>query len=97
MNGVRRLVTSCENVERVRALILESSQRSTHKHALAPGLSDHHSDLHYHPYKLPIVHELSDVNVTSIAGETHAGRFSKTGAIVFFSEVHFHYTGYVSK
>ncbi|GJQ81291.1 hypothetical protein Trydic_g20506 [Trypoxylus dichotomus] len=64
-NGVRRPVRSRENVERVRASILQSLQRPACKHALAIGISDRsigrilHSDLHSLPYKLAIAHEFS--------------------------------------
>lgn len=53
--GVPRPFRSLDNIETVRASILQSPQRSARKHASALGLSDRsvrrilHGDLHYHP------------------------------------------------
>ena len=56
--GVPRPIRSPENIEAVRASILQSPRRSARKHASALELSDRsvrrilHDDLHYHPYKM---------------------------------------------
>ena len=77
--GVPRPIRSRENIEAVRASVLQSPRRSARKHASALGLSDRsvrrilHDDLHFHPYKLAIVQELSE-NVLS-------ERFHLTGCV----------------
>ena len=71
--GVPRPIRSPENVAAVRASILRSPRRSARKHESALGLSDRsvrrilHDDLHYHPYKLAIVQELSERDFNSRA------------------------------
>ena len=69
--GVPRPIRSPQNMEAVRASILRSPQRSARKHASALGLSDRsvrrilHDDLHFHPYKMAIAHELSQRDFNS--------------------------------
>lgn len=69
--GVCRPIRSPENIEAVRASILRSPRRSARKHASALGLSNRslrrilHDDLHYHPYKMAIVQELSERDFNS--------------------------------
>ncbi|KAF2893489.1 hypothetical protein ILUMI_12684 [Ignelater luminosus] len=64
--GVPRPVRSPENIEAVRASMLRSPRRSARKHASALRLSDRsvrrilRDDLHFHPYKMAIVQELSE-------------------------------------
>ena len=64
--GVPRPIRTPENIEAVRASVLRSPRRSVRKHASALGLSDRsvrrilHYDLHFHPYKMAIVQELSE-------------------------------------
>jgi len=64
--GVPRPIRSSENIEAVRALILQSPRRFARKHASPIGLSNRsvwrilHDDLHYHPYKMAIVQEISE-------------------------------------
>ncbi|QQP34944.1 Transposable element Tc3 transposase, partial [Caligus rogercresseyi] len=75
--------------------VLQPPRRSARKHTSALGLSDRsvrqilHDDLHYHPYKIAIVQELSVRDFTSRRNAY---------AIVYFSdEAHFHLTGCVKK
>lgn len=69
--GVPRPVRSPENIEAVRASMLRSPRRSARKHASALGLSDRsvrrilRDDLHFHPYKMAIVQELSERDFNS--------------------------------
>lgn len=103
--GVPRPVRSPENIEAVRASMLRSPRRSARKHASALGLSDRsvrrilRDDLHFHPYKMAIVQELSerDFNSRMNACELLLDVVPE-GAIVFFSdEAHFHLCGSVNK
>lgn len=103
--GVPRPIRSPENIEAVRASMLRSPRRSARKHASALGLSDRsvrrilHDDLHFHPYKMSIVHELSerDFNSRRNACEVLL-EVVPEDAIVFFSdEAHFHLCGSVNK
>lgn len=63
--GRRRTVTTPENVETTRQSILRSPRRSARKHAAALGISNRsmrrilHEHLHFHPYKMVVVQELS--------------------------------------
>ncbi|KAF2882132.1 hypothetical protein ILUMI_24054 [Ignelater luminosus] len=67
--GVPRPVRSPENIEAVRASMLRSPRRSARKHASALRLSDRsvrrilRDDLHFHPYKMAIVQELSERDI----------------------------------
>jgi len=64
--GVPWPIRSSENIEEVTASILQSPRPSARKQASVLGLSDRlvkrilHDDLHYHPYKIAIVQELSE-------------------------------------
>ncbi|KAJ4437439.1 hypothetical protein ANN_17583 [Periplaneta americana] len=64
--GKQRTVRTPENVERVRHAVLRSPRRSAVKQASAVGISDRsvrrilHMDLHFHPYKIVTVQELSE-------------------------------------
>lgn len=64
--GKQRTVRTPENVERVRHAVLRSPRRSAVKQASALGISDRsvrrilHMDLHFHPYKIVTVQELSE-------------------------------------
>lgn len=103
--GVHRPIRTPENIEAVRASILRSPRRSARKHASALRLSDRsvrrilHDDLHYHPYKLAIVQELSERDFNSRRNACVAFLENvPEDAIVFFSdEAHFHLSGYVNK
>lgn len=102
---VPRLIRTPENIEAVRASVLRSPRRSARRHASALRLSDRsvrrilHDDLHYHPYKLAIVQELSERNFNSRRNACEALLENvPEDAIVFYSdEAHFHVNGYVNK
>ena len=84
---------------------MRSPRRSARKHASALGLSDRsvkrilHDDLHYHPYKLAIVQELSerDFNSRRNACEALLENIPEDAIVFFSDEAHFHLTGYVNK
>jgi hypothetical protein len=65
-SGDARPIRSPDNIEAVRVSFLRSPRRSALKHASAIGISDRsvrrilHDELHFHPYKLAIVPELSE-------------------------------------
>ncbi|XP_011049237.1 PREDICTED: uncharacterized protein LOC105142985 [Acromyrmex echinatior] len=103
--GVPRPIRSPENIEAVRASILRSPQRSARKHASALGLSDRsmrrilHDDLHFHPYKIAIAHELSerDFNSRRNACEVLLEVVSEDAIVFFSDEAHFHLCESVNK
>ena len=61
----RNTVRSHENIQRVRIALERSPRRSVRRHSQLLNLSDRsvrrilHLDLHFHPYKLQIVQELT--------------------------------------
>ena len=61
----RNTVRSPENIQRVRIALERSPHRSARRHSQLLNLSDRsvrrilHHDLHFHPYKLQIVQELT--------------------------------------
>ena len=61
----RNTVRSPENIQRVRIALERSPRRSVRRHSQLLNLSDRsvrrilHHDLHFHPYKLQIVQELT--------------------------------------
>ena len=63
--GRPRTSRTPENIEAVRQSILQSPSRSARKHASALGISNRsvhrilHQDLHFHPYKMAVVQELT--------------------------------------
>ncbi|PNF23302.1 hypothetical protein B7P43_G17108 [Cryptotermes secundus] len=100
-----RPIRSPQNMEAVRQSFLRSPRHSARKHAAALGMSDCsvrrilHDDLHFHPYKLAVVQELTE---RDFAARQHACEvFLETlpdDALVFFSEeAHFHLSGCVNK
>ena len=104
-SGVPRPVRTSENIEAVRVSLAKSPRCSARKHASALALSDRslrrilHEDLHYHPYKMAIMHELSERDFTSRRNSCEALLENiPEDAIVYFSdEAHFHLNGYVNK
>ena len=103
--GVRRPIRTPENIEAVRTSVLQSPRRSAHKHASVLGISARsvrriiHEELHFHPYKMAIVQELSERDFTSRTNACEA-LLEKVleDAFVFLSdEAHFHLSGYVNK
>ena len=63
--GRPRTSRTPENIEAVRRFVLQSPRRSARKHASALGISNRsvrrilHQDLHFHPYKMVVVQELT--------------------------------------
>ena len=63
--GRPRTSRTPENIKAVRRSILQSPRRSARKHTCALGISNHsvrqilHQDLHFHPYKMTVVQELT--------------------------------------
>jgi hypothetical protein len=61
-------VRTPDNVARLEGALQRSPTRSARRHAVSLGISDRtvrrtlHKDLHYHPYKIQIVHALKDVD-----------------------------------
>lgn len=98
-------VRSPENVEAVRQSILESPRRSARKHSAALGISDRslrrilHSDLHFHPYKLAVVQELSarDFVTRQNACEAILENLPQDALVFFTDEAHFHLSGCVNR
>ena len=103
--GAVRTARTPENVERVIQSFLQSPRRSARKHAAALRLSDRtvrrilHNELQFHPYKLTVVHELTDRDF--VARQTACEALLETlhhDAVTFFSdEAHFHLFGCVNK
>jgi hypothetical protein len=66
-----RTVSTPENIERVRAAIGCIPKQSAHRHSITLNISSRsrqqivHSNLHYHPYKIQIMQELSDCDFAS--------------------------------
>lgn len=70
--GPARRVTTPQNIERVRAAVLQSPKRSARKQALALGISRRsihrilHSELNFHPVRGPTVVSTGLFNTTNI-------------------------------
>ena len=97
--GTPRPIRSPENIEAVRASVWRSPRRSARKHAAAFGLSDRsvrrilHYDLQYHPYKLAIVHELTERDFDSRRNACQGSSTTPQRTQLFFYEVHFYLCG----
>lgn len=98
-----------ENVDRVRTAMLRSPTRSARRHAISLDISDRsvrrilHNDLHYHPYKIQLVHALNNGD--------HATRLAFSNRMLdmmndnpdlvnnlwMSDEAHFHLSGFVNK
>lgn len=98
-----------ENVDRVRTAMQGSPTRSARRHAISLAISERsvrrilHNDLHYHPYKIQVVHALN-------VGD-HASRLAFCNRILdmmndnaefvnniwMSDEAHFHISGFVNK
>ena len=67
----RNTVQSPENIQRVRIALERSPRRSVRRHSQLLNLSDRsvrrilHHDLHFHPYKVQIVQELTTAHKAS--------------------------------
>ena len=102
--GVPRPIKSPENIEAVRASMLRPPWRSVRKHVSALGFSDCSvrkilHDLHFHPYKMAILQELSepDFNSRRNACEVLLEVVPEDAIFFFFSDAHFHLCGSVNK
>jgi len=104
-SGDARPIRSAENIEAVKVSFLRSPRRSARKHASALGISDRsvrrilHDELHFHPYKLVIVQELSerDFNARRNACEALLEHVPQDALVFFSDEAHFYLTGCVNK
>lgn len=88
----------------MRLSILRSPRRSARKHASALGISDRtvrrilHNNLKFHPYKLAVVHQLTERDFASRLTACEAINNLPHDALVFYSdEAHFHLSGCVNK
>ncbi|PNF39164.1 hypothetical protein B7P43_G01359 [Cryptotermes secundus] len=94
-----------ENVEAVRQSILRSPRCSARKHAVALDISNRsmrrilHEHLHFHPYKMGVVQELSprDFQNRITVCETLLENLPPNALAFFSNEAHFHLSGYVNK
>lgn len=99
-----RRIRTPENYEAVRVSVLRSPRRSARKHA-ALRLSDRfvrrimHDDLHFHPYKLATVQELSehDFNARRNACEAIIEHVPQDAFVFYTDEGRFHLTGNFNK
>lgn len=105
--GMHRIVRTPANIERVRTAVQRSPRRSARRQAITLGLSEStvrrilHKDLHYHPYKLAIVQELTAEDflnrlnccnqLLELFGE------NDLGGLIMSDEAHFELSGYVNK
>ncbi|PNF24557.1 hypothetical protein B7P43_G05389 [Cryptotermes secundus] len=102
--GRQRTVTTPENVEAVRQSILRSPRRSARKHVVALDISNRsmcrilHEHLHFHPYKMVFVQELSprEFHNRITACETLLENLPPDALVSFSDEAHFHLSGYVN-
>ncbi|PNF37887.1 hypothetical protein B7P43_G07408 [Cryptotermes secundus] len=94
-----------ENVEAVEQSILRSPRRSARKQALALDICNRsmrrilHTHLHFHPYKMVVVQELSpgDFQNRITACKTLLETLPPDTLVFFSDEAHFHLSGYVNK
>jgi hypothetical protein len=107
--GSLKSVRTPQNVARMESALQRSSTLSAHRHRVSLGISDRskrrilHKDLHYHLYKIQIVHALKDID--------HANRLAfcqqllnminenpdLVNNILMSDEAHFHPSGFVNK
>jgi len=80
-----------ENMEAVRRSVLQSPRRSARKHASALGISNRsvrrilHQDLHFHPYKMVVVQELTQQDcINRVEACQHLIERLPDDAVVFF-------------
>lgn len=103
--GRPRSARTPENINAVRQSVLQSPQRSARKHAAALLMSDRsvrrilHMDLHFHPYKMVVVQELSrrDWQSRTEACQTILESLPPEAVVFFSDEAHFHLCGSVNK
>ena len=104
-HGRRRSIRTPENVERVRAAIIQSPRRSARRHAVALGISSRslrrilHMDLHFHPYKMMMAQELNQTDFANRQNlcENMLEQIAPEAAFFSSDEAHFHLCGAVNK
>jgi len=101
--GQPRTSRTPENIEAVRRSVLQSPRRSARKHASALGISNRsvrrilHQDLHFHPYKMVVVQELTQQAWINRVCEHLIERLPDDAVVIFSDEAHFHISGCVNK
>ena len=100
-HGRRRSIRTPENVERVRAAVIQSPRRSARRHAVALGISSRslrrilHMDLHFHPYKMMMAQELNQTDFANRQNlcENMLNQIAPEAAFFSSDEAHFHSVG----
>ena len=104
-HGRRRSIRTPENVERVRAAVIQSPRRSARRHAVALGISSRslrrilHMDLHFHLYKMMMAQELNQTDFANRQNlcENMLNQIAPEAAFFSSDEAHFHLCGAVNK
>jgi hypothetical protein len=94
-----------QNIEVVRQSFIESPRHSARRHSVALEISNHsmkrilHKDLNSHPYKMVVVQELSDHDMTncSTVAEHFSRRLSNNVINLMTDEAYFHLSDCVNK
>lgn len=107
--GSAKKVRTPENIAIVREAIERSPRRSARRHSVALGLSDRsvrrilHKDLHFHAYKIQIVHALQEqdhgnrLQFCETLLQLINGNQNLVNNLLMSDEAHFHLSGYVNK
>lgn len=105
--GPRRTVRTPENVERVRQAVLTSPRRSVCRHSAALRISNSsvrrilHRDLGFHPYKMSVVHKLTEGDYPQRAAFAEAMlqilEDEPNAILIMSDEAHFHLNGVVNR
>ena len=89
--GRPRTSRTPENIEAVRRSVLQSPRRCARKHAYVRGISNRsvrqilHQDLHFHPYKMVVVQELTQQDwINRVEASRHLIEGLPDGPVVFF-------------
>ncbi|XP_069589851.1 carboxypeptidase B2-like isoform X2 [Ranitomeya imitator] len=99
--GPERRITTPQNIERVRAAVLQSPKRSAQKQSFALGISRRslhrilHDELNFHPYKMCVVQHLSawDYLTRRTSCEDMLATIPRDAIVFFSDEAHFHLSG----
>jgi hypothetical protein len=94
-----------QNIEAVRQSFIKSHRHSARRHSVALGISDCsvrrilHKDLNFHLYKMVVVQELSDHDMSnhSTVPECLIRILSDYVIVLMTGKAHFHLSGYVNK
>lgn len=103
--GRPRSVRTPQNVQLLQQAVTRSPRRPARRHAASLGISDRtvrrilHQDLHFHPYKIMVVQELSERDRASRIASCHAilENVPNNAVVLSSDEAHFHLSGYVNK